>query len=238
MIEAPRNGLVPDRDPETIFALDNVPLELPVAGAASRSLAAFLDHLLLGMLALLWLLGSLLGLGSLGLDGGWLVAVALGGLFLLNWGYFAGCEIAFGGRTPGKAAIGARVVSRTGGKAGTAAIVVRNLVRTVDLLVGVPMMVADPLARRLGDRLAGTLVLRERATPREVVIERIPQGWGLREIAFIEALLERLDELSPDRARELSRRTLVWIQRSDPSFLSGIDEDDPAGALRNAFLLG
>lgn len=236
MSEAPRDALVPERDPETIFTLDNVPLALPIAGAASRSLAAFLDYLLLGTLMMFWLLGSIFGLGSLGLGGGWMIAVALGGLFLLNWGYFAGCELAMGGRTPGKAVLGARVVSRTGGKAGPGAILVRNFVRAVDLFVGVPMMAADPLARRLGDRLAGTLVLRQAAVPTEVVLERVPQGWGEREIAFVEALLERLDQLSPERARELSRRALVWIQKSDPSFLPQIDEDDPAGALRRAFL--
>jgi uncharacterized RDD family membrane protein YckC len=237
MDRAPEDGILPDRDSETIFALDNVPLELPIAGAASRSLAASIDYVLLGMMGILWLLASMFLL-SFGLDGGWLAAVAIGGLFLLDWGYFAGCELAFGGRTPGKTAIGLRVVSRTGGKAAPAAILVRNFVRLVDLLVGVPMMAADPLARRLGDRLAGTLVLRRVAARAEVVLARIPQGWGAREIAFVEALLERLDELSPERARDLSRRALLWIQKSDPSFLPRIDEGDPAQALRRAFLTG
>lgn len=237
MDRSPEVGNLPNRDSETIFALDNVPLELPIAGAASRSLAASIDYVLLGMIGVLWLLAAMFLL-SLGLEGGWLAAVAIGGLFLLDWGYFAGCELAFGGRTPGKIAIGLRVVSRTGGKAAPAAILVRNIVRLVDLFVGVPVMAADPLARRLGDRLAGTLVLRRVAAPPEVTIARVPQGWGAREIAFVEALLERLDELSPERAQELSRRALLWIQKSDPSFLPRIDDDDPAQALRRAFLTG
>jgi uncharacterized RDD family membrane protein YckC len=237
MDRVPEVGNLTERDSETIFALDNVPLELPIAGAASRSLAASIDYVLLGMIGVLWLLAAMFLL-SLGLEGGWLAAVAIGGLFLLDWGYFAGCELAFGGRTPGKIAIGLRVVSRTGGKAAPAAILVRNIVRLVDLFVGVPVMAADPLARRLGDRLAGTLVLRRVAAPPEVTIARVPQGWGAREIAFVEALLERLDELSPERAQELSRRALLWIQKSDPSFLPRIDDDDPAQALRRAFLKG
>jgi uncharacterized RDD family membrane protein YckC len=237
MDRGPGEGILPGRESETIFALDNVPLDLPIAGAASRSLAAFIDYLLLGGLGVLWLLGSMLALGF-GLDGGWLAAAAIGGLFLLDWGYFAGAELALGGKTPGKAAIGLRVVSRTGGKAAPAAILVRNFVRLVDLLVGVPMMAADPLARRLGDRIAGTLVLRQVPPPAEVLVARIPQGWGAREVAFVEALLERLDELSPERARELSSRALRWIQKSDPSFLPRIDDDDPPQALRRAFLIG
>ena len=34
----------------TVLALDNVPLELPIAGAGTRALAAFLDYLLVGVL--------------------------------------------------------------------------------------------------------------------------------------------------------------------------------------------
>jgi uncharacterized RDD family membrane protein YckC len=228
---------VAPRDSETLYALDNVPLDLPVAGAASRALAAVLDYLLLSFLMVLWLLGSTLGLGALGAGGVWIAAVAIAGLFLLNWGYFAGFELAMGGRTPGKLAIGARVVSRTGGKAAAGAILIRNFVRAVDLVVGVPMMAADPLARRLGDRLAGTLVLRQTVSlTSQIVLARVPTSWGAREIAFVEALLERLDELAPERAQNLSRRTLAWIRKVDPAFLPEMTDDDPVGTLRGAFL--
>jgi uncharacterized RDD family membrane protein YckC len=230
----------PETESEALFALDNVRLELPIAGAGSRALAAFLDYLLLSFLMGVSLLVSVVGLGALGLRFGWTAAIALFVLFLLDWGYFSGCEILLGGRTPGKMAIGARVVSRSGGKAGTSAILVRNLVRLVDLLVGVPMMIVDPLARRLGDRLGETLVLRVRE-PREsseLVLRRFPAHWGAREIAFAEVFLERLDELEPERARALTERVSVWIRRTDPSFLPGWDEADPVGSLKRAFLSG
>jgi uncharacterized RDD family membrane protein YckC len=227
----------PERDSESLFALDNVRLELPIAGAASRSLAASIDYVFLSALSILWIVASMFLLGS-GLGGGWVAAVVIGGLFLLDWGYFAGSELAFGGRTAGKAAVGLRVVSWTGGKASPAAILVRNFVRLVDLFVGVPLMAADPRARRLGDRLAGTLVLRQTAARAELSIARVPLGFGAREIAFVEALLERLDELAPERARELSARALLWIHKTDASFLPRVDEEDPAQALRRAFLSG
>jgi hypothetical protein len=99
-------------------------------------------------------------------------------------------------------------------------------------------MAADPRARRLGDRLAGTLVLRQTAARAELSIARVPLGFGAREIAFVEALLERLDELAPERARELSARALLWIHKTDASFLPRVDEEDPAQALRRAFLSG
>jgi uncharacterized RDD family membrane protein YckC len=230
----PASDRVPDA--EALFALDNVRLDLPIAGAGSRALAAFLDYLLLGFLMTLWFFGAFFGLSLLGAHPGWGVGVALLGLFVLDWGYFSGFEILSGGRTPGKMAVGARVVSRSGGRAGGSAILVRNFVRMVDLLVGVPLMMTDPLARRLGDRLASTLVLREPRASSELALTRFPRDWGPREIAFAEAFLERVDELEPERALALSARVVAWIRRTDPSFLAGTAEDDPIQSLKHAFL--
>ena len=49
---------------ESILGLDNIRLDLPVAGLGSRTLAAFLDYLGMGALAALWVMLSLL-LGEL-----------------------------------------------------------------------------------------------------------------------------------------------------------------------------
>ena len=65
------------------------------------------------------------------------------------------------GRSPGKAALGLRAVSRTGGPASAGAVVLRNLLRPVDLLVGWIALVT-PDRRRLGDLAAGTVVVIDR----------------------------------------------------------------------------
>jgi len=234
--DSPLTERDPASDADALFALDNVRLDLPIAGAGSRALGAFLDYLLLGFLMTLWFVGAFFGLTALGLHPGWSAGIALLGLFVLDWGYFSGFEILAGGRTPGKMAVSARVVSRSGGRAGASAILVRNLVRVVDLVVGVPMMMVDPQARRLGDRLASTLVLREPRGSADLSLTRVPANWGAREIAFAEAFLERLDELEPDRARALTQRVIAWIRRTDPSFFSEGDESDPVGSLKQAFL--
>src|SRR5262245_46164563 len=103
----------------SVLAMDNIPLELPVAGVGSRALAATLDYLLVAVLGALWIttlvwltprLRPLLG-------SGWTFALMFIGMFVLEYGYFAGIEAATGGRSVGKSALGLQVVSRDGGRA-------------------------------------------------------------------------------------------------------------------------
>ena len=116
---------------ESILGLDNIRLDLPVAGLGSRSLAAFLDYLVLAVLLLVWVLACLILVARLAPPG--VPIFLLGGLFLLDWGYFAGFEIATGGRTLGKLALKLRVVTAEGGTPGAGALLIRNLVRSLDL---------------------------------------------------------------------------------------------------------
>jgi hypothetical protein len=109
------------------------------------------------------------------------------------------------------------------------------MVRLLDTLVGVWFMLLDPLSRRLGDRLAGTLVVHTRAQEREVVVGRIPAGWGAREVSVLESLLRRAEDMDPTRARSLARDLLSCIERDDPSLLAGTPDDiDPLARLRRA----
>jgi uncharacterized RDD family membrane protein YckC len=219
---------------ESILGLDNIRLDLPVAGLGSRSLAAFLDYVVLGLLVLLWVILGLF-LAAV-LASSWLPALMLGGIFLLDWGYFAGSEIAMGGRTLGKKALAIRVVTAEGGSPGPGALLIRNLVRTLDLVVGVVLMAVDPLSRRLGDRLAGTLVVHDRRPETAPVLGRVPPGWGPRELAAVEAFLARAYTLQdPGLRREMAARILERIRRDAPEMLAGVDErGDPVAAVRQA----
>jgi len=219
---------------ESILGLDNIRLDLPVGGLGSRTLAAFLDYLGMGALTALWAMLSLL-LGAL-LTPGWMPVFLLGGLFLIHWGYFAGLEIAMGGRTPGKRVLELRVVTAEGGTPGAGALLIRNLVRTIDLVAGVPLMAIDPLSRRLGDRLGGTLVVHDRPLEAGPVLGRVPPGWGARELAVVESLLVRAGTLE-DQAlvRRMAERILDRIGRDAPEMLAGPERDaDPVAAIRQA----
>jgi uncharacterized RDD family membrane protein YckC len=222
---------------ESILGLDNIRLDLPVAGLGSRSLAAFIDYLGMGVLAILWVMLSLL-LGSL--LPGWAPVFLLGGLFLIHWGYFAGLEIAMGGRTLGKRALQLRVVTAEGGTPGAGALLIRNLVRTIDLVAGAPLMAIDPLSRRLGDRLGGTLVVHDRPPEIGPVLGRVPPGWGPRELAVVESFLARAGTLE-DKAlvRQMAERILGRIRQDAPELLADADprldpDADPVAAIRQA----
>jgi uncharacterized RDD family membrane protein YckC len=207
----------------TVLGLDNVPLELPVAGVGSRALAAFLDYLLVGIAVLLW--------GALCFAAGalrprvrwWMVAVFLVGFFVIEYGYFATLEVLREGRTFGKWALGLRVVSREGGRAATAAFLVRNAVRSVDLVVGVPLMAADPLARRLGDRLAGTLVVHAEMTAKETMLSHTPRAWTVAEAALLENFLRRATDMEGWRAERIARQFLLCIEHDDPELGTRLD---------------
>jgi uncharacterized RDD family membrane protein YckC len=219
---------------ESILGLDNIPLDLPVAGLGSRSLAAFLDYMVLLGLALLWVLAVAVLLARVA--GAWTPALLVAGWFLLEWGYFAGLEIATGGRTLGKLAVKLRVVTAEGGSPGAGVLLTRNLVRSLDLIFGALLMVTDPLARRLGDRLAGTLVIHDRPAEPAPVLGRVPPGWGPRELALVEAFLARAGALEDTAAVwAMADRILDRIRRDAPELLAGVDtRGDPVGAIRRA----
>lgn len=219
---------------ESILGLDNIRLDLPVAGLGSRSLAAFLDYLILVAVGLLWSLFVAFLVSRL--SPALAAVLLLGGLFLLQWGYFAGLEIAMGGRTPGKLALRLRVVTAEGGTPGVAAFLIRNMVRVFDLVIGVVLMAIDPLSRRLGDRLAGTLVVHDRRPETGPVLGRVPPGWSPRELAVVETFLARAGTLEDTALSwEMADRILDRIRRDAPELLAGLDpRADPVAAVRRA----
>jgi uncharacterized RDD family membrane protein YckC len=219
---------------ESILGLDNIRLDLPVAGLGSRALAASLDYLVMAGIAIVWVVLCVSVLSWLA--PGWMPVFLLGGLFLLDWGYFAASEIAMGGRTFGKRALHLRVVTAEGGTPGPGALLIRNLVRSIDLLVGVVLMAVDPLSRRLGDRLAGTLVVHDLRPEAFPVLGRVPPGWGPRELAAVEALLARAGTVEdPLLVRQLADRVLDRIRRDAPELLAGVDAGAyPVAAIRQA----
>jgi uncharacterized RDD family membrane protein YckC len=220
-------------DRESILGLDNIRLELPIAGVGSRTLAAFFDYLFLGLLAFAWFFFWALALSD---AGSWSIAVLIVGFFLLDWGYFSVAEIATRGQTPGKKAVKLRVITAEGGTPRPGALLARNLVRNLDLMFGIPLMAIDPLARRLGDRLAGTLVVHERRAEAAPLIGRVPPGWGPRELAAVESFLSRARGLEDTvRTYEMADRILERLRRDAPELLAGIDpRSDPVAAVRRA----
>ncbi|MBV9526671.1 MAG: RDD family protein [Candidatus Dormibacteraeota bacterium] len=148
---------------------DNVSLGYTTAGVGSRTVAQLIDNLLAGLLMLIALAGGLaVARAAASAQGAaWAVGAAVAFAFLVYVAYFFVAELVSGGRTPGKSAMGLRVLGVDGGAPDAAAIAVRNLVRLVDVTgIGLFIMFFHPQSRRLGDLAGGTVVVRERATLR------------------------------------------------------------------------
>src|SRR5436853_103032 len=152
---------------------EHLVLELELAGLGSRMAATVCDA---GLLVLAFVL---LGVGIQLLptptggdaEGPWstLAAIVLIlTVFLLFWGYFLVFEALNDGRTPGKRLMGIRVVMDTGHPLSFSAAAVRNLVRIVDMQpvftyqVGLAFVLFHSQNKRLGDIVAGTVVVRDR----------------------------------------------------------------------------
>jgi uncharacterized RDD family membrane protein YckC len=149
----------------TIRTSEGVEFSMPLAGPASRFLAWCIDVACVAVVNST--LGMVLGLvGVLSLD----VARALGMLatFIVSIGYAIVLEWTWRGQTVGKRVLGLRVVDASALGLAPAQVVVRNLLRAVDVLpllylVGGASMVLGRHGQRLGDIAAGTAVVRTRA---------------------------------------------------------------------------
>jgi len=152
---------------------ENVNLRRRLAGIGSRFLAGILDTLLIaGMYLVLWLVFigftlAPLGAGSSLADAVGTVTFAILILvaFFIYWGYFILFETWLNGQTPGKRYMKIRVVQQEGAGVTLEAVVIRNLLRVVDILglyavAGISMFVTTKI-QRLGDLAAGTVVVSE-----------------------------------------------------------------------------
>jgi uncharacterized RDD family membrane protein YckC len=174
-----------------IVTPEAVQLELQPAGLASRMIAFVIDLAVQYALlvALFFGVGLLAGAGAdLGGVGAALVYV---GVFLVLFGYPIGFETLWRGRTLGKAALGLRVVTIEGAPIRFRHAAIRSILGLVDLYgtsgaVGVVAVLVTRRSQRLGDLVAGTIVLRERTAAgatRTLRPVRFEPPWGLEAYA-------------------------------------------------------
>jgi uncharacterized RDD family membrane protein YckC len=95
------------------------------------------------------------------------IAIAVVAVFRLYFGYFIIFELWWSGRSPGKRALGIRVVRDAGFPIDVGAGTIRNLVRVLEFGLGFYALSAvsailSPQNKRLGDYAAGTIVVRDR----------------------------------------------------------------------------
>lgn len=139
-----------------------VRVDLAQAGAGSRFVAQLVDSAVVVVLALAAVVAAVL-VG----DGPTAMLIGGGLVFFLQIGYFAAWEALWHGQTPGKRAVGLRVLRADGSPVTATEALLRNILRLVDLLpvlglVGIVSILATRRDQRIGDLAAGTVVVHER----------------------------------------------------------------------------
>jgi uncharacterized RDD family membrane protein YckC len=163
-------------DDHAIETPEQVALYFPLAGLGSRFLAVALDSLIQGAVTMVLVLIAVIVFSALGprtLDNmsntaaKWFVALLIFGYFVLIWGYYALFEAFRNGQTPGKRVMKIRVIKDNGRQVTFFEALARNLLRVVDsmptaYLTGVISILVTKQNKRLGDLVAGTIVVHER----------------------------------------------------------------------------
>lgn len=191
---------------QRVVTPENIDLQAECAGPISRCLAYLID---LGVRCALLLL---LALAPLLMDGAG-VGLLLLGWFLIDWFYPVVFEVLNDGQTPGKRALGLRVVHLDLSPVGWNASLVRNLLRTVDFLpvahlLALVSMCLTRRFQRLGDLAAGTLVIYRSGVPPAVPLPEVgarppPVALDREEGVAVISFTRRARQLSDERKREL-----------------------------------
>jgi uncharacterized membrane protein SpoIIM required for sporulation/uncharacterized RDD family membrane protein YckC len=243
---------VPARAPQQPFDLrqqhgvetpEHVTLSFELAGLGTRAAAAAVDGAVLAVanfaLIAFFVAAGVSGEWAAGWAS-WGTAIVLLVASLSFFLYYTLFEALWDGRTPGKWALGIRVVLDTGRAITANAAAVRNLVRIVDFLVplgplpGLVFVFAHPVNKRLGDLAAGTIVVRDRVSawglapslppPTQESLELGPPELAEPEFVLLDRFLARADALVPAvRARlaaDLARRIESRIPRRN------VDDDE------------
>jgi uncharacterized RDD family membrane protein YckC len=229
-------------DKHTIDTPEQLQLDFAVAGIGSRFLAILIDSLIETLVVIVFIVALAIVMPIVGRAGGlrdigpvWLAAGFLAFFFLIYFGYYAIFEIVWNGQTPGKRIIGIRVVKDSGRPLTATETIGRNLLRLVDQLpgfyaIGILVAVLNSRNKRLGDLVAGSLVVREASftTIKPVWQTQQPEqpseprpmlggsALSIDDLALIDAFLNRRNELPPEVRSRMAIQILTQLRPKLP----------------------
>lgn len=227
---------------EGIITPEAVVLELETAGIASRFFAGVIDALaqvgIYIVLVLLIVLGLRVGSDASGQTQDAALGIAI---FVVIFGYPLLSEMLSRGRTLGKAALGLRVVTVEGAPIRFRHAALRAMGGLVDKwvppggLIGVFFVLGTPNRQRIGDLLAGTIVIRDpnrTALPAGIWFP-VPPGFEayaatidptaltVDQYTVVRSFLMRIRELTPTAryavALDLAERTATTLRHQRPA---------------------
>ncbi len=202
----------------TVNTPEGINLTLSPAGPMPRMLAWVIDVLIRFVIYTV----TFTVLAILGSSG---TGIALIITFLVEWFYPVYFELFKNGQTPGKKSLNLYVVQDNGSPVTPAASMIRNLLRFVDFLpllygFGLASMLLNKRFQRLGDLVAGTVVLYKEEPLIEDLMESDeidhhaivpPMSLKIEEQQTILQFRQRQLSLSKDRAEELAGLSGVLV---------------------------
>ncbi|HUP59485.1 MAG TPA: RDD family protein [Thermoanaerobaculia bacterium] len=212
----------------TIVTPEHVHIRLEPAGVGSRFLATVVDSFIVHGAATL-----ILVILALALPGRIAAAIFITVNFVLAWSWHVFFETRKQGRTPGKRALGIRVIDARGLPVSLYQSLVRNITRVLDFApafygIAAISALASASHRRLGDVVADTLVIRDAQplawrgqlaaerrynslrTPR--VLRLIRHRIGLEEREFLLTLCLRAEKMSPAARYDLMEEVAAFYR--------------------------
>lgn len=222
----------------TIRTPENIELSYALAGPASRAVAYLFDVFLMFAVfqVLINLMVSAFGLliGALGVASDmWVAGIAALATFVLYNGYFIVFEWLLNGQTPGKRILHIRVIKHGGYSLRFFDTLLRNLLRVIDFLpflygVGLTSLLLTRDSQRLGDLIAGTLVVYQEPVETDSLLAELPAALDSepplpraelaaipnQAISLVDEYLRSRAELAPRPRQEVAAELADLIRES------------------------
>ena len=216
----------------TLQTPESVELEFTLAGIGNRAYALLIDYILWALIwigfLILWAFLSIQFVDIIenwiGSDNSvwlWLWSIQLLIGFALNVGYFVFFETIWQGQTPGKRYVKIRVIRDDGRPVRLQQATLRALLRPIDdlLFLGVFFIALSKREKRIGDWIAGTLVIQEERPISSANFPLSEQAQPLADQLKVEADLSHLlpDDFAVIREYLQRRETMTSKAKSDLS---------------------
>jgi uncharacterized RDD family membrane protein YckC len=211
---------------------ESVELDFTLAGIGNRAQALMVDYILLAIAIATVLFTGVVLFSQFQLTPlfqQWYVAVAILVTFTIFVGYFIFFESLWQGQTPGKRYAKIRVIRDDGRPVGLSQATLRSLLRPIDdaLSIGFFMIVFNKQEKRLGDLLAGTVVIQEERPLNDLklVLSDRAKSFASQllevcnlslllpdDFASIREFLQRRQQLQPESRKNLSRQLALQLK--------------------------
>ena len=214
---------------------ESVELEFTLAGIGNRAYALLIDYIVWGLILMFFLFAwAYLSIQIVELWNDligdqkrlelWLISLQIFILFAIYVGYFVLFEVLWQGQTPGKRFAKIRVICDDGRPIRLPQATLRALLRPVDELffcVGFLFIILGKQEKRLGDLVAGTIVIQESSKPQaakliisepaKILAKELPSQANLsvitsEDFAVIREYLQRRQVLTPEAKVKLGHK--------------------------------